>query len=141
MSVMEMKWGLIPDMAGVALMHHLASEDIVRELTYSARMFNGIEAHSYGFATHVTEAPHEDAMTLAKEIASKNPDAIRAAKIIYNDLADDRAAEVLMQESVLQDELLQSDNQIEAVTAALEKRPANFKNGKDKNSTAQMSFK
>ena len=42
-SVMEIKWGLVPDLAGTQLMRHLAREDVVRELTYTGRIFNGTE--------------------------------------------------------------------------------------------------
>ena len=130
MSIMEMKWGLIPDMAGTALMCHLASEDIVRELTYTARIFSGEEAGRYGFVSHISDDPYACAMELATEIASKNPDAIRAAKALLNKVADDRAAELLLNESVLQSDILMQPNQIEAVQATLEKRPAKFRNGR-----------
>ena len=130
MSIMEMKWGLIPDMAGTALMCHLASEDIVRELTYTARIFSGEEAGRYGFVSHISDDPYACAMELATEIASKNPDAIRAAKALLNKVADDRAAELLLNESVLQSDILMQPNQIEAVQAMLEKRPAKFRNGR-----------
>ena len=130
MSIMEMKWGLIPDMAGTALMCHLASEDIVRELTYTARIFSGEEAGRYGFVSHISDDPYACAMELATEIASKNPDAIRAAKALLNKVADDRAAELLLNESVLQSDILMQPNQIEAVQATLEKRPAKFRNSR-----------
>ena len=50
-SVMEIKWGLVPDLAGTQLMRHLAREDVVRELTYTGRIFNGEEAQQLGFVT------------------------------------------------------------------------------------------
>ena len=49
MAVMEIKWGLVPDMAGTQLMRHLAREDIVRELTYTGRIFSGEEALAVRF--------------------------------------------------------------------------------------------
>jgi len=130
MSVMEMKWGLIPDMGGTALMCHLASEDIVRELTYTARIFDGIAAKDYGFATHLSETPVQEAMTLAQEIASNNPEAVIAAKTLFNDVADFRAADILKRESQLQMEIVMRPNQIEAIKATFEKRPADFKDAK-----------
>ena len=134
MSIMEMKWGLIPDMAGMALMSHLASEDLVRELTYTARMFDAATAQSYGFVTHLSDTPFDDAMALATEIASKNPDAIIAAKALLNEVSDARASEILKRESELQSEVLSAPNQREAVTAAFEDRPANFANYKNQSS-------
>jgi len=127
MSIMEMKWGLIPDMAGTALMCHLASEDIVRELTYTARVFDGQKAKDYGFATHVSETPFEDAMTLALEITGNNPDAVVASKRLFNDIADFQADDILMNESVLQSDVIMAPNQIEAVKAGFEKRRPVFK--------------
>lgn len=126
MSIMEIKWGLVPDMAGTAIMRNLCRDDLLRELTYTGRIFSGSDAKSYGFATEVSDAPYERAMELAKTIASKNPDAIRANKKIFNSLPDMTDAEALLQESVLQDKLMGSKNQREAVIAELQKRPAVF---------------
>ena len=124
MSIMEIKWGLVPDMAGTALMRNLCSDDVLRELTYTGRIFSGVDAHTYGFATEVSETPYERAMDIAAQIASKNPDAIRANKQIFNNLPDMNDAEALLQESVLQDEIIGTKNQIEAVMAEMQKRPA-----------------
>ncbi len=126
MAVMEIKWGLVPDMAGTQLMRHLAREDIVRELTYTGRIFSGEEAFQYGFATRVCADPRAEALATAREIAGKNPDAIRAAKRILNDavLVDPKTG--LTQESVEQGKLIGSPNQVEAVLANLQKRAPAF---------------
>ena len=79
-SIMETKWGIVPDMAGTQLMRHLAREDVIRELTYTARLFSAEEAQGYGFVTRVAADPREAAMATAREIAGRSPDAIRAAK-------------------------------------------------------------
>ena len=84
LSIMELKWGLIPDMAGSQLWRHNVREDIIRELMYTHRMFSGQDAVQYGFATHISEDPYEDAMKLAGEIASKNPTAIVKSKKMIN---------------------------------------------------------
>jgi enoyl-CoA hydratase/carnithine racemase len=126
MSVMEIKWGLVPDMAGMALMRTLAREDIVRELTYTGRIFEAEEALAIGFATKVTDDPYAAALATAREIADKNPAAIRADKRILNAMADGTAAELLLAESVEQDKLIGSANQKEAVMANLEKRRPKF---------------
>ena len=126
LSVMEIKWGLVPDMAGTQLMRHLAREDIVRELTYTGRIFSGEEAFQYGFATRLSADPRAEALATAREIAGKSPDAIRAAKRILNDavLVDPKTG--LTQESVEQGRLIGSPNQVEAVKANLEKRTPAF---------------
>lgn len=127
LSVMEVKWGLVPDMAGTQLMRHLAREDIVRELSYTGRVFSGEEAFNYGFATRVTKDPLAEALATAKEIAGKSPDAIRAMKRIYNAAPYATAADGLLMESIEQDKLIGSPNQIESIMSNLEKRPAKFK--------------
>lgn len=127
MSVMEIKWGLIPDMAGTTIMRRLAREDVVRELTYTGRIFSGVEAKEYGFATQVSDDPLADALAMAEEIVGKNPDAMRSAKTIMNNVARLSDEDALLQESVLMDELIGSPNQVEAVMAQLEKRAPNFK--------------
>jgi enoyl-CoA hydratase/carnithine racemase len=126
MSVMEIKWGLVPDMAGTQLMRHLAREDIVRELTYTARIFDAEEALEYGFVTRVCDDPLEAAMETARYIATRNPDAIRRGKQLLNDAPYLQREEGLVLESKLQDEIIGQPNQIEAVMAEMEGRPAKF---------------
>ncbi|HEV2364132.1 MAG TPA: crotonase/enoyl-CoA hydratase family protein [Caulobacteraceae bacterium] len=126
MAVMEIKWGLVPDMAGTQLMRHLAREDIVRELTYTGRVFSGEEALGYGFATRLAADPHGEALTLAREIAGRNPDAVRAAKRLLNAAVVTEPGGGLMQETVEQLALIGSPNQIEAVVANLQKRAPAF---------------
>ncbi len=127
MSVMEIKWGLVPDMAGLVLMRHLVRDDVARELTYSGRQFTGEEALTLGFATRVCADPRADALALAAEIAARNPHAIRADKRLL-DLAASGADQktVLLAESVEQTALIGSPNQIEAVMSNMQKRPAVF---------------
>lgn len=126
MSVMEIKWGLVPDMAGTQLMRHLAREDIVRELSYTGRIFSGEEAFEYGFATRVVDDPRALALEVATEIAGRNPDAIRANKRIFNDANYVDAKAGLLAESVEQDQIIGSPNQIEAIMSTMEKRAGNY---------------
>jgi len=128
MSIMEIKWGLVPDMGGTQIMRHLAREDVVRELSYTGRVFSGEEAFGFGFATRVTADPLSEALATAKEIAGKNPDAVRAMKRIYNATPYATAADGLLMESIEQDKLIGSPNQVEAIMSNLEKRAPKFKN-------------
>jgi enoyl-CoA hydratase/carnithine racemase len=127
LSIMEAKWGLVPDMAGFPLMRHLAREDVIRELTYTARIFTGVEAYEYGFATRVCDDPRAEAFKLAREIADKNPDAIRANKRIFKLAALGSVREVLQAESDEQVKLIGSPNQVEAVLSNLQKRAATYR--------------
>ncbi|HKX41133.1 MAG TPA: crotonase/enoyl-CoA hydratase family protein [Burkholderiaceae bacterium] len=125
-SIMETKWGIVPDMAGTMLMRHLAREDIVRELTYTARLFSADEAQAYGFVTRVAPDPREAAMATAREIAGRSPDAIRAAKRLLNQAATSDPATGLLAETSEQMRLIGTPNQMEAVAAGREKRPPRF---------------
>ncbi len=126
LSVMEMRWGLIPDMGGYALWRGYVRDDIIRELTYTNREFSGEDALAYGFATHNDIDPHSRAMDIARDIAAKNPGAIRAAKYLFNRVPDMQWEDILMAESELQDNIIRSPNQMEAVMAFMQKRVANF---------------
>ena len=127
LAVMEMKWGLIPDMGGYALWRGMVREDMLRELTYTNREFSGTEALTLGFATFVDENPHARAMAIASEIANRNPDAMREAKALFNEYADLDEDAILMAESVRQARVIRTPNQIEAVMAGMEKRVGVFK--------------
>jgi enoyl-CoA hydratase/carnithine racemase len=125
LAIMELKWGIVPDMAGLALWRGNVRDDVVRELTYTAREFDGVEGARLGFATRTFEDPLGEALALARDIAARNPHAIRAAKRLANLEGD--AAMVLAAESAEQAALLRSPNQMEAVRAAFEKRTPVFR--------------
>jgi enoyl-CoA hydratase/carnithine racemase len=125
MSIMEIKWGLVPDMAGTPILASLVRDDILRELTYTGRIFSAQEALSYGLATRVCDDPRAAAFELAHEIASKSPDAIRACKRMLNNLSVNPGP-ALLAESVEQMKLMGSPNQLEAVRANIEKRAPRF---------------
>jgi enoyl-CoA hydratase/carnithine racemase len=127
LSVMEIKWGLVPDMAGMVLMRELARSDVVRELTFTGRIFSGEEALQIGFATRLSADPLAEALQMAHEIAGKSPDAIRAGKRLLNASLAQSAAELLMAESIEQKALIGSANQTEAVKANIERRAPQFK--------------
>ncbi len=125
-SIMEMKWGIVPDMAGFALWRTTVRDDVLRELTFTAREFSAEEALAFGFATRLSDGPHAEAMTLARDIAGRNPHAVRAAKRLANLAAEADASAILAAESAEQARLLRSPNQIEAVMANMQKRSPNF---------------
>ncbi|SEM92809.1 Enoyl-CoA hydratase/carnithine racemase [Sphingomonas gellani] len=108
LSVREMRWGLIPDMAGIALWRTLVRDDVLRELIYTAREFDGSEAQRLGFVTRLAEDPWSEAMALARTIAAAPPDAIRAAKRLVGLSPDLAAADVLAVESAEQAALLRA---------------------------------
>ena len=127
LSVRELRWGLVPDMGGTALMRRMAPADVVRALTYTARVFTGTEAKELGFATHVSETPREDALELAATIAARSPSAVRAAKRLLNGADSWSDEESLLQESLEQEKIMGRENRAEAVRSEFEGRPAVFK--------------
>ncbi len=126
MAIMEMRWGLVPDMGGYALWRGLIRDDVLRELTYTNREFSGEEAHALGLATHVDADPLVKATAIAATIADRNPHAIRGAKRLANAMHDKSTADLLMDESLEQHKLIRSKNQMEAVMAGMEKRKARY---------------
>ncbi|MGX7953427.1 crotonase/enoyl-CoA hydratase family protein [Tsuneonella sp. HG249] len=126
MAVMEMRWGLVPDMGGIALWRGLVRDDVLRELTFTNREFTGAEALTLGLATYVEEDPLPRAVEIARTIADRNPHAMRGAKRLINAMADKNTADLLMEESLEQHPLLGSRNQMEAVMAGMEKRKARY---------------
>lgn len=125
-SILEMKWGIVPDMGGFALWRGPIRDDVLRELIYTAREFDTAEASGWGFASHVSDDPHGDALALAREIAGRSPHAVRAAKRLANAMHDADAPAILMAESREQAALIGSPNQIEAVSAGLARRSPTF---------------
>lgn len=125
-AIMEMKWGLVPDVAGMPLWRSQVKDDVLREMIYTNREFTGVEAKEMGFATHVSDNPHAHAMELARVIANKNPHAIRGAKRLCNLMGDATDAELLQAESDEQVLVIRKPNQMEAVMASMEKRKPNF---------------
>lgn len=126
MAVMEMKWGLVPDMGGYALWRGLVRDDTLRELTYTNREFSGEEAHGLGFATMIDDDPLAKATALAETIANKNPDAIRGSKRLFKVMQEEGEDAILLAESREQDGIMRTPNQVEAVMAEMEKRPPRF---------------
>ncbi|MCP3985682.1 MAG: enoyl-CoA hydratase, partial [bacterium] len=126
MSVMEIKWGLVPDMAGTQTLRNLVPLDVAKELTFTGRIFSGSEAKELGIASHLSENPREDAMTPAMEIATKSPAAIRASKKLLNESVIGGYESGLDLEASLQRTLIGKPEQVETVKAQLERRAPSY---------------
>lgn len=126
MAIMELKWGLVPDMGGYQLWRGLVRDDVLRELVYTNRQFSGEESQVLGLSTYISDDPLAKAIEIAETIADRNPYAIRAAKRLSNAMYDQTGEEMLMRESVEQEAIMRTPNQIEAVMAGMTKRKANF---------------
>ncbi len=129
LSVLEIRWGLVPDMTGTWTLPRLVGVDVAKELTWTGRMVSGTEAVALGLATRVSDDPREDALTLAAQIAASSPTAVRSAKALLSDSAGRTPAEQLAEEERRQLELLAGPDQAEAVAAYLDQRPPVFDAG------------
>ncbi len=126
LSILEIKWGLIPDMSITQTLRDLVPLDVAKELTFTGRVLDGAAAKEHGLVTHVSENPLDHAMDLAREIASKSPDAIRSGKRLFEEAWHADARTGLQLEARLQAKLIGTPNQVEAIRSNFEKRAPAF---------------
>ena len=126
MAIMEVNWGLVPDMCGSVRFYDLMRDDIIRELAFTGRVFSGVDAVDYGLVTRVRDNPLELALSTAQEIAARSPDAVRALKRLFSAQSSPAAGAGLLAECVEQQKLLGTPNQVETVRASKEKRTPVF---------------
>ncbi|MDX1692946.1 MAG: crotonase/enoyl-CoA hydratase family protein [Ketobacteraceae bacterium] len=127
LSVLEIKWGLIPDMSGSVTLRELIPIDLAKELAMTGRLFSGEEARAMGLVSHLSGDPMPDALSLAQQISSRSPDAVAAAKKLFNSTwtADEKTA--LNIETRLQKKLLGRWNQIAAASRNLMDKPLQYR--------------
>ncbi|MDD8021670.1 MAG: crotonase/enoyl-CoA hydratase family protein [Paracoccaceae bacterium] len=126
LSVMEMKWGLVPDMGGMVTLPELTRADVVRRLTYSAEEISAEQAEHWGLITEIADDPLARALDLAQGIAGRSPSAIRAAKRLITTAYTAPAPEVLLAESREQTDLIGKPDQMEVVAANMQGRAPKF---------------
>ena len=126
MSVLEIRWGLVPDMTATLMLPRLVGLDVAKELTFTGRMVSGEEAVQLGLATKVADDPRAAALEMAREIASKSPHAVRGAKRLLEMTVTSTPAEQLAAERKEIGALIGGPNQVEAVMAYFEKRDPKF---------------
>ena len=128
-SIMEMKWGLIPDMSGSITLRELIPIDLAKELTMTARVFNGQEAKDMGLVTRVSDTPMDEAIKFAKEISTRSPDAIANTKKLFNETWTSDEKTALRWETKLQKQLIGRWNQRASISQnnPKEKKPMAFK--------------
>jgi enoyl-CoA hydratase/carnithine racemase len=126
LSVLEVRWGLVPDMTGTQMLPRLVGLDVAKELTFTGRMVSGDEAVRLGLATRVSETPLDDALALARQIAANSPQAVRGAKRLLNQAGQVSLDEGFLAEERTISELIGSPNQVEAIMAYFDNRPPRF---------------
>ncbi|HEY2286094.1 MAG TPA: crotonase/enoyl-CoA hydratase family protein [Streptosporangiaceae bacterium] len=126
LSLREVYWGVVPDGTGSLTLARLVRADVLKDLMFSARVFDGREALELGVATRLSETPYEDAMALARTYAERSPAAVRAAKELANHLLYAQAADQFAAERRLIHGLAGGAEQAEAVRAHFEQRAPDF---------------
>ena len=113
LSIMEGKWGLIPDMGASILLRELVRIDVAKELTMTGRIINATEAHALGLLTRVCDTPLVEAEAFALELTKRSPDAIAAAKQLFQKTWTSYSTNASLRlESTLQQKLLITWNQL-----------------------------
>jgi enoyl-CoA hydratase/carnithine racemase len=126
LSVMEGKWGLIPDMTGSVTLRELVPMDVAKRLTMTAEVFDGRQALAYGLVTGVAEDPAKEAEALAGQLLTRSPDAVALTKKLFHRTWGQRPARAFWTETVLQVRLLRGANHRIARTANLAKEAPAF---------------
>jgi enoyl-CoA hydratase/carnithine racemase len=114
-SIMESKWGLIPDMSLTVTLRELVPIDLAKELTMTARRFDGTEAKAMGLVSRISDDPMAEAMNFARELAERSPDAVAASKLLFNRSWNATDKTALDWETKLQKKVLGRANQRIAV--------------------------
>lgn len=127
LSVMEMKWGLVPDMGGMVLLPELVRSDVLRQLVYTARPIRAAQAETWGLVTSLSDDPLAAALELAGDIVDKSPSAIRAAKRLIEVAGAATRADVLLAETDEQVQLIGKADQMEVIAAQMQGRKPTFK--------------
>ncbi len=127
LSVMEIKWGLIPDMGIMTVLPRLVRIDVAKELLWSGRVVNADEAKALGLVTWIDSDPLAFARQQAERYAAQSPDAVRGSKRLLEEGWSADHANALRLEATLQARLLGAPNQVEAVMANLDQRPPQFR--------------
>lgn len=126
LSIMEIRWGIIPDMGITATLRHIVAADQIKLLAFTGRIVSGTEARQLGLVSDLAEQPMAAARSVAGAISRCSPDAVRATKKLLNNSLDEPVEQSLQHEAALQLSLIGSPNQREAVTANLQKREPQF---------------
>ena len=128
LSVMEMKWGIVPDMGGMVLLPRLLRSDVMRKLIYTADQIGAKEAAQMGLVTELADDPLASAMALADRMTRQSPSGLRAAKrlIAFAESGADDVA-VLAEESRAQADLIGKPDQVEVIMANMQNRAPKFR--------------
>ena len=113
-------------MCGTQLLPRLVGPDVAKDLMFTGRVVLGTEARDLGLVTRLSDDPRADALELAREVASRNPDAIKVMKRLVDASWTLSFDDGVREERDQTEGMIGSKNQLEAVLANLEQRPGRF---------------
>lgn len=125
-SILEAKWGLIPDMTGTVTLRELLPMDQAKLLAMTGRMFTGTEALGLNLVTGVSNDPLAEAEKVVAEIKSRSPDSVAATKQLFQETWVAGVCRAFSRESRIQLGLLLGKNQKIAVQANSKKEKPEF---------------
>ena len=126
LGVFEIKWGIVPDMCGTQLLPRLVGPDVAKDLMFTGRTVTGAQAQALGLVTRLSDDPRAEALELAREVAGRNPDAIKVMKRLVDASWTLSFDDGVREERDQTEGMIGSKNQLEAVVANLEERPGRF---------------
>jgi enoyl-CoA hydratase/carnithine racemase len=126
-SVLEGKWGIIPDMSGVRSMAELVGIDVAKKLTMTAEVISGKEARDLGLVTGLDADPLAAADALIRQLSDRSPDQLAAAKRLFNGTWTSSPRRTFARERVEQAWLLAAHNTRIAREAATKRITPEFR--------------
>ena len=126
MSIMEAKWGLIPDMSGTVSFREVMPLDVAKKLSMTAEVFNAEQGKAWGLVTETHADPLAAARALVEQIATRSPDSVASTKFLFQRAWPASVNKAFCLERWYQLRLLLGRNQKQAVKAAQKKQAATF---------------
>ena len=125
-SVLEAKWGLVPDMSGTVPLGELVSADVAKRLTMTGEIVTGTRAKELGLVSEVSDDPLKEAIALVDLLSTRSPDSVAATKVLLNETRRSRPRRAFRIERRLQLKMLRSKNFARARKANSTRETADF---------------
>lgn len=125
-SIMEAKWGLVPDMTGTVTLRELLPMDVAMRLTMTGETFSAEQAKAWNLVTELAEEPLAAAEALVAQIKTRSPDSVAATKALFHQTWNAPANTAFNVESRIQRKLLMGKNHAIARKANFAKQAPQF---------------
>ena len=109
-SIMESRWGLIPDMAGSLTLRHIMNLDRAMQLTMTSELIAAPQALEFGLISEIADEPLAKAEQMAAAFSARSPDAIAAIKKLYYKVWSQNSGRLMARESLYQTLIITNKN-------------------------------